>query len=500
VETKASGMVRRRSAAVARAMGWWLGVLLAALPLHLDAAPLLELMGGPGDPHPFTEGSWPDQLGAAYGNPALLVDGDGAFRLGAALLWQGLDIDYAARPPGADVSAAIYDARRVVGQGTERLTFRPLPTDELRAARGSASPGDLGGYLALAGGATFWDGRLAFGMLGLFPLGDFQVQAPYFVDEREQYFSNSLHVERFGDRMQNATFVFGAAWRALDWLALGVGATLLNPSESQVAVWVPDAGDQSVTEIQAQIRVKTSLAPHLGVVVTPLEGLRIGVTAHAPSSAGLEGRNTLQLFHYPYPEGEDAIPQDFDNCYLFEPWRVGLDAAWSREGPWLGWGVAARLRWSQWSAYRDRMGDAPSARWADTFTPALGGELRWRGHRWALDLEWEPSPVPEQRGRQSYVDNHRLGSALGWTWTLDAGGRTLTLALALQVHRLVARWHTKDLDADDPVFDSFPDSVDIYSDAPIAESAGLQTNNPGYPGFGSAGWLIVAGASAGIRF
>jgi hypothetical protein len=44
------------------------------------------------------------------------------------------------------------------------------------------------------------------------------------------------------------------------------------------------------------------------------------------------------------------------------------------------------------------------------------------------------------------------------------------------------------------VLDEFPDnSIDVRTNQPVAASAGLQTNNPGYPGFTSTGYMLGAG-------
>jgi len=59
---------------------------------------------------------------------------------------------------------------------------------------------------------------------------------------------------------------------------------------------------------------------------------------------------------------------------------------------------------------------------------------------------------------------------------------------------------TKRADAAHPVLDEFPDSVDLRTNESIAASAGLQTNNPGYPGFSSEGWLMGIGVSARMRY
>jgi hypothetical protein len=45
------------------------------------------------------------------------------------------------------------------------------------------------------------------------------------------------------------------------------------------------------------------------------------------------------------------------------------------------------------------------------------------------------------------------------------------------------------------VVDEFPESVDLMTGETLADAVGFQSNNPGYPGYASEGWLFTFGAS-----
>ncbi len=50
------------------------------------------------------------------------------------------------------------------------------------------------------------------------------------------------------------------------------------------------------------------------------------------------------------------------------------------------------------------------------------------------------------------------------------------------------------------VIDEVPDdSIDALGQ-PVAGAAGLQTNNPGFPGFASDGWVFGAGVHLAIEY
>ncbi len=469
--------------------------LLAAGPA--GAVPALELTGGFGGDRPFASRAAASGGATAYFNPALLATDALVFELGLAALGRAVDLDLDARPAGYDVPGAVRDARRITPEGSARLERRPLPTAELRAERGGADPAGTDLFVSLGGALPLWPDRLSLGFTAVLPLSAFQSQNPHYVDERAQYFDNSLHVERHGDRLRLTTFTTALALRIVDAVSVGAGVTLLNDARTTASVYVPDAGDPERATTATAVDVAAVFAPHVGLAVRPLDGLTLGATVHLPSESRVEGSAELQFFDYEYPEGQDALFQRFTYVYAHEPLRVGAGVA--GEVALGGWRLDGWLdgTWSRWSAYRDRQGATPTD-WSDTVDVRGGVRAEAEADALSLGLWYAPSPVPEQSGRTNYVDNSRLGLGLGWRhrWTVE--GRRLSAGLALAGQRLLARSHQKRSDAPDPVVDELPDAIEVSTGAPLVGSAGLQTNNPGFPGFSHGGWLWTAMLSVGV--
>ena len=160
--------------------------------------------------------------------------------------------------------------------------------------------------------------------------------------------------------------------------------------------------------------------------------------------------------------------------------------------------VYGDVTWSQWSAYTDRVGNTPND-WEDVVAGRLG--FRWQvgAQRFALGMAYTPSPVPEQAGRTNYVDNSRLGSQIGWKWTHKTQAGLLGFGIGVQAQHLLSRSHWKNPQDPNPVVDEFPDAVDLRTGEPLVESAGLQTNNPGFPGFEHGGWIIGGGVTVSLE-
>jgi long-chain fatty acid transport protein len=124
-----------------------------------------------------------------------------------------------------------------------------------------------------------------------------------------------------------------------------------------------------------------------------------------------------------------------------------------------------------------------------------------------IDGVFQPSPVPAQTGRTNYVDNDRIGVAAGlscdWQPAWLSGAR-FRFSGQLQAHLLPERSQRK-LDPTLPgsagrqlVVDERPDDVTDNRGMGVPEAAGLQTNNPGWPGFSSRGILAGGGASISL--
>ncbi len=468
-----------------------------------SATTILELTGSHAFVLPNSGRVVPGDPSVAFFNPALLPWVDEGFSVSSFSLGQLLDIDLDQRPAGADISAGIYDARLLLPDGsTTRLPYRPLATEDLRSTRGSADPDDFAEYIGIGTVLHFIPERLAFGLHAIVPLLDFQVQQAYFPDEREQFFSNSLHFELLGDRTRVNVFSAALAGRPLRWLSVGAGVTMSTAGKVRTQVYVPDVTYQETADINTELGIDVRLIPHFSLAAEPLEHLLLSASVHLPYRSQVAGRSELQMWNYPYAEGKDSLDHVFEFTYGYEPLRVALGGSFEHDlRADLSIFVAGQVRYARWSDYLDRHGERPADAWSDTVSGSLGGGLLISGHRIGLECGFSPSPVPEQTGRSNYVDNHRVVGGAGWEMPLALGPRTLRVGINLQVQRLLPQSVKKSPDAAQPVWDEFPDTVvDMVSGQQIPEAAGLQTNNPGYPGFGSSGWLVGGGVFARTAF
>lgn len=475
-------------------------VCLAAAPAR--ATPLMDTYGAWGNAAPFEARVIPGGTDAVFFNPALLVDTPPGSQVGAIVVREHLTIDLNQRPPGADIDESVYDARAVNADGsTRRLSLRPIPTEQLRARRGADDDSNTRGYLTMGMNLHPWKDHVAVGVHVVLPLRTFQTQHAFFPDEREQYFSNSLHYELYGERFETNAISMAAAARLSDHIAIGIGAALANESRAENATFVPDASDQDLVMVNTSIEVRTSFRPYAGIDVRPFGSMHVVSTVHLPFANDTDGTNDLQLWNFEYESGQRSFVQSFDYRSHSSPLRVALGAGWrpdtKRPSPWA---AAATVTWTRWSEYRDRHRETPADSWLDTFAVSAGGSMKLQAHRVGVDATYVPSPVPDQLGRSNYVDNDRFGGAMSYSATWEALEASFEAGVQVQVHRLIPRSVSKSSSATSPVVDEFPDSVDARTGDPIEASSGLQTNNPGYPGFSSEGWLLGAGLMLGASF
>ncbi len=472
-------------------------VATALIGAPAAASPLPEMVGATGG-----SGGWNARVTGAgpastYFNPALLPDAREQLELGFFVIESELRIDVQGRPAGADVAAAIDDSRGPDGP----LEVRPLPTAQLQAQsprQGEGAGDATNGYIAIGMVKRLFGPRLVLGFQALLPAGQIQQQRAFYSDQREQYFSNSLHFELLGDRLTLTTFSFALGSRVMDQLSLGVGFSASIATAVTSPVFVPNAADYSAIYLDSDIAVSTKLTPHFGVTFRPRENVTLAATLHTPSRVEVSGKNEIRVAN------EITAEQVFTFVHGDEPLGVAAAAAWNIcDAGGLGYTVAGTLLWRDWSSYRDRHGEAPLDAWKDTFTGTLGARYAASGFTVHLDGSYVPSPVPEQDGRTNYVDNARAGLAAGIGGELTLFGTRVRGSFNLHGQRLLARSVSKRSAAAHPVVDEFPDgsvNPSVDPDAPLPEAVGLQSNNPGFPGYASEGWLFGAGITLETRF
>lgn len=472
-------------------------------PSPLTATPLWEVSGDQSTPQVLSGRHTAQGPGSVYSNPAKLIGQQKDLRIGFFSFSGRLTVDYAERQD-VDIPGSIYDARVEDPQGRRvPPATRPLPTADLPSGRGSQDPSFLTHYLSFGALFPFFDDRLAMGVLATLSLDRFAYQAPFFVDEREQYFSNSLHFELLGDRLVGSSIAAAGAVALRENLSLGIGLVMSQQALAENQIFSPDALDQERSEVNSGVTVTTGFVPHGAISFQPHWRVELSATYHHEFANPVRGESELRFWNFPaYPEGEDSVRQELVQVYDFLPIRGSLGALFHlfsrEEGATRDLSFGADVQYARWSTYLNRQGETGT--FQDTFAPTVSAQLRDENYIAALNLQFQPTFVPPQEGRTNYVDNHRIALASGYERTFSFAEQSFRAGLQGQVHYLLPRSVEKNLQATDPVIDEFPEATHRQTGETIEASLDFRTNNPGYPGFGSKGWLFGIGLSISSSF
>ena len=497
-------------------------LLMLVTPAVAVASPLLELIGDVGGQGGLNPRVTSPDAASTYFNPALLVDAQPGVTVGFFALDEAIDVALDARQSAAACQAGACDVPVVNGAGPESFRHADnspiesptLPTTWLQNGRtdangaitlsprprGAANGASSGhGYVVLGLVQPIIKNRLSLGLTTVMPLSNVLRTSAFYSDEREQFFSNSLHPELYGDRLTPVSLVFGMGARVTDTLSLGLALDLNIGSSASAPVYVSNLAKLDTVMIDSNVSVALALAPHLAVAWTPVPALRLAATVHTPESVSVETR-----FRYVVASGtEQSASQRFVHNYM--PFRFGLGAELElHKSEAQRWALAATGVYALWSHYQDRHGERPRGAyaWSDVLGGSLGVRFDVRAFRNFLDVAFQPSPVPAQTGRSNYVDGDRGSLSFGTRYTFDLWGHAASIGVQAQLHRVFRTTvHKSDLSGSDGVRDELPDdAVGGLPRGPIAGAAGLQTNNPGYPGYASSGLLMGGGASFDVAY
>jgi hypothetical protein len=303
-----------------------------------------------------------------------------------------------------------------------------------------------------------------------------------------------------GDRLDVSSIAFALGSQLNEWLLLGAGIDVAIFTQSKVTVYVPDGSDQSHVLLSPDIHTNSRFRPYFGATVHPSARTSVIATLHFPFANTTNGENDLRFWNYSsYPVGQNYVKQEYTISQGGEPLRVAVGGSYRgslRPDGRAPWEVGIQLLGVRWSQYCDRYGAHPLDRWNNTLNIAVGGGFLWRERHVTFDLGYVPSPVPDQTGRTNYVDNSRLVASAGVEGAVTFFGRELEAGVTLFGSYFLPREVTKDSNATNPVLDEYPNtSIDISTGQQAAGTAGLQTNNPGYPGWRSTGYMLGAGAT-----
>ncbi|MBR57762.1 MAG: hypothetical protein CMH54_06860 [Myxococcales bacterium] len=474
---------------------------------------MLEILGAPTGHGFFGSRTIGSNSAVTYFNPALLVDADRSLDLGFMTIGTNLNITRPSKPSETDVADSIYRIL-VLDNGTQvPMEVPALATAEL-IPRDDSPDQEVHPYLSLGLVRKFMDSRFALGIYALLPATSVQQQRAFYTDEREQYFSNQLHHELFGDRLVITSVCFGLGARVLPWLNVGVGASVEMHTRAATPIYVPDGLDQSHVLLNSDISVENGVTPYLGIAATPTPQTRVGLTWHAATQNPLKGSNELRLWNYPYPSGQDAIHQEYQFTYGYEPQRIGAGFAWDQtKGTGTGMVIGVEGLYAQWSQYRNRHnepGNPPATSAPDNWRDTVSGTVLIQYHSPTIlsgvSIGYIPSPVLTQDGADNYVDNDRIRFGGGIEYRSSWVGVPVSVGLQVQVHHLLERSVTK---VDSKITDEFPDhdpenGVTVLNATnpteAVEDGLGLQTNNPGYPGYTSNGWVFGGGLSLSMWY
>jgi long-chain fatty acid transport protein len=494
-------------------------ILLLLLAAKAHASPPFELAGSVLSTGGLSARTTGASAGSAYFNPALLSKARPGVELGVFVLQDSVQINLSERNERFDIPEAalnqfqgqmpslpttwIQDGCDPAMGGRCASPLEPHP-------RRSATSGATRMYFVLGLVATVFDRYLTLGVYGMAPTDTLLRGTTHYADEREQYFSNNLHPELYEDRLDAPAMAFAASSRLFDWLSVGIGATLGLTNRVTAGTFIGNSVKVAQTLVlSTALESSMVLSPHFGVQIEPKPWLGFSLTLHAPQKQDMI--NVLDSY---LPNG-DFQRANRDVVLAWMPWTFAagaqvefLSLATQR------FSAVAGMNLALWSDYVDRVGERPrdGYLWANTLSTNVGLRHVYKDMLSSfVDMQYTPSPVPDQTGRTNYVDNDRLGFAGGANVELPLSGTRARLRFGLQaqLHFLLQRYQAK-LDPTSERFarDFYPGLVvDEWRDDStnqrgevIAAAADLQTNNAGWPGFGSRGTIWGAGINVALLY
>lgn len=486
--------------------------LCASATLDAAASPLFELVGASTGSGGFNARATGASAASTYFNPALLPYASQSFEAGLLIVSDQVSMTLDGRTGGI-VPDVVGDRQIIDGTGNP-IPNSTVPTDWLehgcslaqcgappfaarpRQARGSS--GSTRAYTVLGLVDYLIRDRLVLGMYALVPLGDFTAAHSFYNDEREQFFTNSLHPEMYSDRLLATSISFGLGLKLMDRLSIGGSFTLGLTNVAQSSTYVRDPIDYEKLLISNDVHVETAISPHFGVVYDALDTLHLSATMHSEQRFTIDTGIKASL-----PAGNESSTTRSE-VHSFVPWTFGVGAALDlNRGAPHEFTVVGNMRYALWSDYLDRHAERPEAQGSEfefknVFAETLGIRHRTGPVDTFLDVNYQPTPVPPQTGRTNYVDNDRVGALIGAGYGFSISGLPFRVGLQVQAHRLLPRHQTKN---DRLIVDELPDdAVDSRTGNPIPGAGGLQTNNPGWPGFASDGWILGGAATAALIY
>lgn len=345
--------------------------------------------------------------------------------------------------------------------------------------------------VVVGGNINLFSPNITFGAVAFLPTTGLGSLSTHYNDEREQFFSNSLDYELIGERLRTSQILVGMGIRFLKHFAVGGSVKIMIGSHSDAYTYIPESNSQ-------YINLKGSGETKLSYIISGTYhsnwGLSASLIYREHSYARFHGITEIQVNG---TEGSSDYPEyrKMDLILDYSPRQVVLSLGFMRPKFF----VTGDIGWYQWSKYLDNHDRNPDFK--DTFSPAIGGGYRILKNTMLMaGFRYIPTPVKDLSGRYNYVDNNTVVIATGLRHKISLGKSMLSVGGLLQLQLLVPRKVVKSIHKPYPVCksgetrlcDEVPDDlIDPTTGKPEPQEKGLQTGNPGFPGFYSGGWYLV---------
>lgn len=480
----------------------------------------------------FAIGSGPGNL---FLNPALMSWNPSGMWFNVQAAPSGLEIELDPRPdcsvstgPCVDVPESIYDSRGSswnLEQGGSFLD-RPIPTDLLMAQRSDQK--DIPTVIQLSLGyvdeIAIPEVRLGFAIV--VPVPAAMKYRVWYNDEREQHFSNRLHFERFGEFDQIISLAPGLSYSPVEWFTFGAALQVDLGLAMEANLYLPNGLEFDYAYVSSSGEMVPILRPVVGLAFRTPIGLRFGLAYRHESYADVEFDARIRIWNGEYETEDGAVKKTIDQTHRlilgYEPAEVSL-AAGLVIGPIQ---MEVGGAWQRYSGYLDRHGNDRThpTMDSDDMVEESGWDSDWKdprfndvftvrgGVEWFIVPEaavragtaYFPSPMPKQTGRYNYVDNDLAMCSLGAGFRFHLFGRPVTIDVAAQI------WHMRTLSVAKTkgpqqketggIIDEVPDTITDAEGETQSDWLGLQTNNPGFPGYTLKGIVFNGSLMMGMEF
>lgn len=372
----------------------------------------------------------------------------------------------------ADMSILL--APRPSGYDPESYEYRSARTDSTEI------PSFFG--VTLGGVFDFGTDVVSAGFLVYLPASGVGNQESHFAQETEQFFSNKLHFNMVGQRLQTQSILAGLSLRATDWLQVGLGGAFTLASYTDNDVFTPNPVAPGQVDLNVSIEQDSRAALITGLNFELGHGFSAGLAVRDEQAFELVGTNHVTL-HGLEDSESGKLEQPMDLFLHYSPRAYSGGTAWRHKGLQL----ALDGSFLQWSRFKDNHGNKGG--FNDSFEVGAGAELDISRLKVRMGGRFTQSPVPEQTGRTNFVGNDRYMLASGVGGKLDVLGTNIGIDLHMQLHMMPQRSHTKSMQDDYSPCTS--DTTSLCDEEP--DVAGLQTGNPGFPAYSSGGFIMSGG-------